>query len=188
MVKRSPSVNKSLTHSANTLYPTTQTAHIILRSILAAFALAALSVACKRQTVEIVDVPVKPVEQPSNWEYRSDATTSWACVDSVDETAQLCFRRMQGHLDSYLKLPEEGNPFMCYARHCQTKIQLDAGAMETVQGADDENGGTRVLFLPAPAKLLNDVQHAKQLTIGPPMFGSDRMFVFRVNGLHWQTE
>ena len=55
----------------------------------------------------------------------------------------------------------------------------------TVDGTDDEGGGTRILFLPAPEKLLHEVEQAKEVTVKPPMFGLDQQFVFQVGGLKW---
>jgi hypothetical protein len=127
--------------------------------------------------------PVKPV---SNWEYKADGSTSWACAHSVDNAAELCFRREQGRLDSYLHLPSrEGNPFFCSRGHCETKISFDAAPERTVEGTDDEAGGTRILFLPAPEKLLHEVEQAKEVRLKPPMFGVDQQFVFQVSGLKW---
>jgi hypothetical protein len=121
-----------------------------------------------------------------NWDYRTEGGTSWACTHSVDNAAELCFRRVQGHLDSYLHLPSrEGNPFFCSRKHCETKIQIDAAAVQKVQGTDDEAAGTRILFLPSPEKLLREAEHAKQIRVSPPMFGVDQQFVFNVDGMKW---
>lgn len=121
------------------------------------------------------------------WDYKADGRTSWACVPSADNAAELCFRRANGHLDSYMHLrAREGNPFFCQRGRCETKLKLDAGADETVQGTDDEYGGTRILFLPAPEKLLQEVRQAKELRVKPPMFGVDQEFVFEVAGLNWK--
>ena len=123
----------------------------------------------------------------ANWDYKTEGTTSWACAHSVDSAAELCFRREQGHLDSFLHLPSrEGNPFFCSRKHCETKIQIDAGTQQTIEGTDDEGGGTRILFFPAPDKLLHEVEHANELRVSPPMFGVDQQFVFNVSGLKWQ--
>lgn len=123
----------------------------------------------------------------SGWEYKTEGTSSWACARSVDDAAELCFRREQGHLDSYLHLPaREGNPFFCQHGRCPTKLQVDAAPQQTVQGTDDESGGTRILFLPAPDKLLKQIEQAKELRISPPMFGVDQQFVFKVGGLNWK--
>jgi hypothetical protein len=121
----------------------------------------------------------------SNWEYKTEGGDSWACARSVDNAAELCFRRSKGHLDSYLHLPwREGNPFFCSHGHCDTKLQVD-GVQQTVQGTDDEGGGTRILFLPEPQKLLHEVEEAKEVRVKPPMFGVDQQFVFHVAGLKW---
>jgi len=121
-----------------------------------------------------------------NWDYKTEGSTSWACTHSIDNSAELCFRRAQGHLDSYLHLPSrEGNPFFCSQKHCETKIQIDAATEQKVQGTDDEAAGTRILFLPAPDKLLREVEHAKQIRVSPPMFGVDQQFVFNVDGIKW---
>lgn len=123
----------------------------------------------------------------ANWEYKTDHGSSWACARSVDNAAELCFRKESGHLDSYLHLPSrEGNPFFCQRGRCPTKLKLDNGPEQTVQGTDDESGGTRILFLPDPQKLLNEVAHASELSIRPPMFGVDQEFVFQVSGLNWK--
>lgn len=123
----------------------------------------------------------------SNWEYKTEGRTFWACAHSVDNAAELCFRRVAGHLDSFLHLPSrEGNPFFCSHKHCETKIQIDAAAQQTLEGTDDEGGGTRILFLPAPEKLLHEVENAKEVRVSPPMFGVDQQFVFKVGGLKWQ--
>lgn len=130
-----------------------------------------------------------PTTQPapvSNWDYKTEGNMTWACTHSVDNAAELCFRRVQGHVDSFLHLPSrEGNPFFCSRKHCQTKIQVDAAAAQILEGTDDEGGGTRILFLPAPEKLLREVEHAKELRVSPPMFGVDQQFVFHVGGLKW---
>lgn len=120
----------------------------------------------------------------SNWEYKTEKGDSWACARSVDNAAELCFRRSRGHLDSYLHLPREGNPFFCSRGHCPTKVTVD-GVERTEQGTDDELGGTRILFLPEPEKLLHEVEHAKEVRVKPPMFGVDQEFVFQVSGLKW---
>jgi hypothetical protein len=121
-----------------------------------------------------------------NWDYKTEGKTSWACAHSVDNAAELCFRRVQGHLDSFLHLPSrEGNPFFCSHKHCETKIKVDAAAEQTLEGTDDEGGGTRILFLPAPEKLLHEVENAKEVRVSPPMFGVDQQFVFHVDGLKW---
>lgn len=131
--------------------------------------------------------PAQPAAPVSNWEYKVDGGTSWACAPSVDNAAELCFRRAQGHLDSYMHLPSrEGNPFFCQRGRCPTKLKLDGAPAQTVQGTDDEGGGTRILFLPAPEKLLREVRGAKQLRVSPPMFGVDQDFVFEVSGLKWK--
>lgn len=129
--------------------------------------------------------PAPKVAAPVNWEYNTDGGDSWACAHSVDNAAELCFRRSQGHLDSYLHLPREGNPFFCSRGHCQTEVKVD-GTEQTMQGTDDERGGTRILFLPAPERLLHEVEHAREVRVKPPMFGLDQEFVFEVSGLKWQ--
>jgi hypothetical protein len=128
--------------------------------------------------------PPKSAAPVSNWEYKSDAGSSWACARSVDNAAELCFRRSPGHLDSYLHLPREGNPFFCSRGHCETKLSVD-GTERTVEGTDDEFGGTRILFLPGAEKLLHEVEQAKEVRVKPPMFGVDQEFVFQVGGLKW---
>lgn len=128
----------------------------------------------------------KPTAPVSNWEYKTDAGDSWACARSVDNAAELCFRRSKGQLDSYLHLPREGNPFFCSRGHCETKLSVD-GAQQMVQGTDDEGGGTRILFLPAPEHLLREVEHANEVRVKPPMFGVDQEFVFEVSGLKWPS-
>ena len=130
------------------------------------------------------DVATKPAAPVSSWEYKKDGGDSWACARSVDNAAELCFRRSAGHLDCYLHLPREGNPFFCSRGHCDTKLTVD-GTQRTVQGTDDELGGTRILFLPAPEKFLGEVEHAKEVRVKPPMFGLDQEFVFQVGGLKW---
>ena len=121
----------------------------------------------------------------ANWDYKTEGNTSWACTHSVDNAAELCFRRVQGHLDSFLHLPRDGNPFFCSRKHCETKIQIDAMVAQRLEGTDDEGGGTRILFLPAPEKLLREIEHAKEIRVSPPMFGVDQQFVFKVDGLKW---
>jgi len=122
----------------------------------------------------------------ANWDYKTEGSTIWACAHSVDNAAELCFRREGGHLDSFLHLPSrEGNPFFCSRKHCETKIQIDSAAERTVEGTDDEAGGTRILFLPAPERLLHEVEQAKEVRVSPPMFGVDQQFVFKVAGLKW---
>jgi|HubBroStandDraft_1064217.scaffolds.fasta_scaffold301358_2 hypothetical protein len=131
--------------------------------------------------------PAPQAAAVANWDYKTDGNTSWACTHSVDNTAELCFRRVQGHLDSFLHLPSrDGNPFFCSRKHCETKIQIDTAAEQILAGTDDTGGGTRILFLPAPDKLLHDVAHAKEVRVSPPMFGVDQQFVFKVDGLKWQ--
>lgn len=131
--------------------------------------------------------PAPQIAPAANWDYKTENDTFWACTHSVDNAAELCFRRVKGHLDSFLHLPSrEGNPFFCSRRHCATKIQIDATSTQTVEGTDDEGGGTRILFLPAPEKLLHEVEHAKEIRVSPPMFGVDQQFVFKVDGLKWQ--
>jgi hypothetical protein len=138
--------------------------------------------------VQEVDEPApQPAAPVSNWEYRADGGASWACVKSVDGAGELCFRREQGHLDSYMHLPwREGNPFFCQHGRCETKLKLDAGPEQMVQGTDDTGGGTRILFFPAPDKMLHEVEQAKELRVKPPMFGVDQEFVFEVRGLKWK--
>lgn len=133
------------------------------------------------------DATPAPQAAPApNWDYKTEGNTSWACTHSVDNAAELCFRRVRGHLDSYLHLPSrEGNPFFCSRRHCETKIQIDVAPEQKVQGTDDETAGTRILFLPAPEKLLHEVEQAKEIRVSPPMFGVDQQFVFKVDGLKW---
>ncbi|HEX5282889.1 MAG TPA: hypothetical protein VFW30_02130 [Bryocella sp.] len=130
--------------------------------------------------------PVAKAAAPvSNWEYKTDGGESWACARSVDDAAELCFRRSKRHLDSYLHLPfREGNPFFCQRGRCETKLQLD-GVQQTVQGTDDSGGGTRILFLPDPQRVLREVEQAKEVRVKPPMFGVDQEFVFHVAGLKW---
>lgn len=131
--------------------------------------------------------PAPKAAPVSNWEYKTDRTSSWACARSVDNAAELCFRRERAHLDSYLHLPfREGNPFFCQRGRCPTKLRMDAGPEQILQGTDDDDGGTRILFLPDPQKLLHEVQQAKELRVSPPMFGVDQQFVFEVGGLHWK--
>jgi hypothetical protein len=120
-----------------------------------------------------------------NWDYKTEGDASWACTHSVDNAAELCFRRVQGHLDSFLHLPREGNPFFCSRKHCETKIRIDTATEQRLEGTDDEVGGTRILFLPGPEKLLHEVEHAKEIRVSPPMFGVDQQFVFHVDGLKW---
>jgi len=133
------------------------------------------------------DTTPAPQAATTNWDYKTEGSTSWACAHSVDNAAELCFRREHGHLDSYLHLPSrEGNPFFCSHKHCETKIQMDAAAEQTLAGTDDEGGGTRILFLPGPDKLLHEVEQAKRVRVSPPMFGVDQQFVFNVAGLKWQ--
>lgn len=130
--------------------------------------------------------PAPQAAAVTNWDYKTEGSTSWACTHSVDNAAEFCFRRAQGHLDSYLHLPlREGNPFFCSHKQCETKIQIDAAAERKLQGTDDEAAGTRILFLPLPEKLLREVQHAKEVRLRPPMFGVDQQFVFHVDGLKW---
>jgi hypothetical protein len=131
--------------------------------------------------------PAPKAAPVANWDYKTEGNTTWACAHSVDNAAELCFRRVQGRLDSFLHLPSrEGNPFFCSRKHCVTKIKVDAAAEQTLEGTDDEGGGTRILFLPAPEKLLRAVEHAKEIRVSPPMFGLDQQFVFHVDGLKWQ--
>jgi hypothetical protein len=128
--------------------------------------------------------PAPQAAAPANWDYKTEGNGSWACTHSVDNAAELCFRRVQGHLDSFLHLPSrEGNPFFCSRKRCETKIQIDTAAAQTLEGTDDEGGGTRILFLPGPDKLLREVEHAKEIRVSPPMFGVDQQFVFKVDGL-----
>jgi hypothetical protein len=130
--------------------------------------------------------PAAQAAPVANWDYKTEDNTSWACTHSIDNAAELCFRGTEGHLDSFLRLPlREGNPFFCSRRHCETKIKIDAGAQQTLEGTDDSGGGTRILFLPGPEKLLREVEHAKELRVSPPMFGVDQQFVFHVDGLKW---
>jgi hypothetical protein len=130
--------------------------------------------------------PASHTDAVSNWDYKTDGGTSWACSHSVDNAAELCFRREHGQLDSFLRLPlREGNPFFCSRKHCQTKVKIDEAAEQTLQGTDDERGGTRILFLPGPDKLLGEVEQAKEIRMSPPMFGVDQQFVFKVDGLKW---
>ncbi|HTV09745.1 MAG TPA: hypothetical protein VMD97_11945 [Candidatus Aquilonibacter sp.] len=148
-----------------------------------------LFTACKAGPRIIVQEKDDTVAQPkpaSAWEYKTDHGASWACAKSIDNAAELCFRREQGHLDSFIHLPETGNPFFCQRGRCDTKISIDSAAEQTVQGTDDENGSIRILFLPDPQKLLSQVEQAKQVRIKPPMFGLDQQFVFNVSGLHWK--
>lgn len=153
-------------------------------------ALCALLTACNAGPKVVVheedDTPAQPAKPAPNWDYRTDAGASWACAKSVDNDAELCFRREQGHLDSFLHLPKSGNPFFCQRGRCETKITIDSAAAQTVQGTDDEDGGIRILFLPDPQKLLHQVEQAKQVRIKPPMFGLDQEFVFNVAGLNWK--
>jgi hypothetical protein len=153
-------------------------------------ALCAVLTACnagpKIVVQEVDDTAPAPAKPVSNWEYKSDQGASFACAKSIDNAAELCFRREQGHLDSFLHLPKSGNPFFCQRGRCETKIKFDAQTQETVQGTDDENGGIRILFLPDPPKLLHEVEQAKQIRINPPMFGVDQQFVFDVAGLNWK--
>jgi len=159
----------------------------------ALLALATVVTACNagpRVVVHEEDEPVPASQQAAepiaNWAYKVDGDTSWACAQSVDNAAELCFRRARGHLDSYLHLPSrEGNPFFCSHGHCATKIKIDSAAEQTLQGTDDQGGGTRILFLPAPEKLLREVKQAKEVHVKPPMFGVDQEFDFHVAGLKW---
>jgi hypothetical protein len=153
------------------------------------FALCAALTACNAgpKVVEVDDTSPTPQAKPaSNWDYRTDAGASWACAKSVDNAAELCFRREQRHLDSFLHLPKGGNPFFCSRGRCPTKIRIDAAAEQTLQGTDDENGGIRILFLPDPQKLLHAVEQAKEVRVIPPMFGVEQQFVFKVGGLNWK--
>jgi hypothetical protein len=155
------------------------------------FAFCAALTACNAGPKVVVQeqddtTPQAPAKPASTWDYRKDAGASWACAKSVDNAAELCFRREQGHLDSFLHLPKSGNPFFCSRGHCETRIKIDAQPPETVQGTDDENGGTRILFLPDSQKLLHEVEQAKELRIKPPMFGVDQEFVFQVCGFNWK--
>jgi hypothetical protein len=130
--------------------------------------------------------PAPHAAAAANWDYKTEGNSSWACTHSVDNAAELCFRRVQGRLDSFLHLPSrDGNPFFCSHKHCVTKIQIDTAAAQTLEGTDDEGGGTRILFLPGPDKLLREVEHAKEIRVSPPMFGVDQRFVFKVDGLKW---
>jgi hypothetical protein len=131
--------------------------------------------------------PAPKAAPVANWDYKTEGDTTWACAHSVDNTAELCFRRVQGRLDSFLHLPSrDGNPFFCSRKHCSTKIKVDAAAEQTLEGTDDERGGTRILFLPGPEKLLHEIENAKEIRVSPPMFGVDQQFVFHVDGLKWQ--
>lgn len=159
-------------------------AGILALSVL--FAMAACNAGPRVVVQEQEDTTPAPQPAASNWDYKTEGNTSWACVHSVDNAAELCFRRAQKHLDSYLHLPSrEGNPFFCSRKHCETKIKFDAAAEQTVDGTDDEAGGTRILFLPAPDKLLHQVEQAKEMRVKPPMFGVDQEFDFQVGGLKW---
>jgi hypothetical protein len=130
--------------------------------------------------------PAPQAAPAANWDYKTEGNTSWACTHSADNAAELCFRRVQGHVDSFLHLPSrDGNPFFCSLKHCETKIQIDTAAEQTLRGTDDSGGGTRILFLPAPEKLLHEVEHAKEVRVSPPMFGVDQQIVFQVGGLKW---
>jgi len=155
------------------------------------FALALMLTACNAGPKVVIheeedSTPAPQAAPASNWEYRTDGASSWACARSVDNAAELCFRREQGHMDSYLHLPSrEGNPFFCQRGRCPTKLKIDASPQRTVQGTDDEGGGTRILFLPAPEKFVREVQQAQELRVSPPMFGVDQEFVFKVGGLKW---
>ena len=158
----------------------------------ALLALAILATACNagpRVEVHEEEEPTSapaPVKPASNWEYKVDGHSYWACAHSVDNAAELCFRREQGRLDSFLHLPSrEGNPFFCSRGRCVTKIRIDDAAERTVEGTDDEGGGTRILFLPAPEKLLHEVEQAREVRVKPPMFGVDQEFDFQVAGLKW---
>ncbi len=163
--------------------PRMKAVEIVALSIL--FMLAACNAGPQVAAHEEED-PAPAPHVASNWDYKTEGRTSWACTHSVDNAAELCFRRVQGHLESYLHLPSrEGNPFFCSRRHCETKIQIDAAAGQKVQGTDDEAAGTRILFLPVPEQLLREVEHAKEVRVSPPMFGVDQQFVFKVDGMKW---
>lgn len=156
-------------------------------ALLLAFCI--LLTACKagpRVVVQEQDDTTQPAKPAPNWEYKTETGASFACAKSIDNTAEFCFRREQGHLDTFLHLPKSGNPFFCQRGRCDTKIKIDSGAEQTVQGTDDENGGIRILFLPDPQKLLHEIEPAKQIRIKPPMFGLDQAFVFDVSGLNWK--
>lgn len=159
------------------------------RMRLALLAFVVLFVGCNAGPKVVVQEEDEPPPTPkaapvANWEYKTDGGDSWACARSVDNAAELCFRRSRGHLDSYIHLPREGNPFFCSRGHCETKVSVD-GTEQTVEGTDDQQGGTRILFLPAPEKLLHEVEQAKEVRVKPPMFGVDQQFVFQVGGLKW---
>lgn len=128
--------------------------------------------------------PAAKMAPASNWDYKTEGGDTWACARSVDNAAEFCFRRSRRTLDSYLHLPREGNPFFCSHGRCETKISVD-GREQTVEGTDDERAGTRILFLPAPEKLLHEVKQAKEVRVKPPMFGVDQEFLFQVGGLRW---
>ena len=156
------------------------------------FALSMLLTACNAGPRVVVHeeeetTPAPQAAVAANWDYKAEDNTSWACTHSVDNDAELCFRRAQGRLDSYLHLPSrEGNPFFCSQKHCATKIKVDAAPEQSLSGTDDEQGGTRILFLPEPDRLLREVEHAKEVRVSPPMFGVDQQFIFHVDGLKWQ--
>lgn len=154
-------------------------------------ALSILLTACNAGPRVVVHEEEDPTPAPkaaavANWDYKTEGATSWACAHSVDNAAEFCFRREQGHVDSFLRLPREGNPFFCSRKHCATKIKFDTAAEQTLEGTDDDGGGTRILFLPAPDKLLREVENAKEVRMSPPMFGVDQQFIFNVDGLKWQ--
>jgi hypothetical protein len=154
-------------------------------------ALLILLAACNAGTHVVVHeeedaAPAQAAAPIANWDYKTEGDISWACAHSVDNAAELCFRRTQSHLDSFLHLPSrEGNPFFCSRKHCETKVKIDAAPEQTLEGTDDSGGGTRILFLPAPDKLLHEVEQAKEVRVSPPMFGVNQQFVFNVNGLKW---
>src|ERR1700753_4092135 len=48
--------------------------------------------------------PAPQAAVDANWDYKTEDNTSWACTHSVNNDAELCFRRAQGRLDSSLTL------------------------------------------------------------------------------------
>jgi hypothetical protein len=133
------------------------------------------------------DIPASPWAYRESTDDMTGKTINFACTTSPDRGgSELCFRRKNGELNAYLRLPEtlEGGQFLCYEDHCSTQIKVDSKAPYSVEGEEETSGNTRVMFLPNAASLLIRTKGAQRILVEATFYSEGHQTLhFDVSGL-----
>lgn len=126
-----------------------------------------------------------------NWNYSSnkndvtEKTTEYACTESVDRSAEFCFRRKSEKLESYISFANGRSQFWC-PENCYVLIKADSNQPMRLSSTEAETNSQYIFVHPA-SKLLAVVNRSETLNIEVPIFEEGRdVLHFKVEGISWK--